>query len=341
MHIAPPKFLYCAGASMDLRQLRYFAQIVESGSLSKASRCLFVAQPALSQQLAKLEDEVGKPLLNRSARGVTPTDNGLALYHHARFMLRQLDQALSIARQEAGEVRGMVSLGLPSTTLVALGLPLMRRIHEKYPGVLLNVVEGMSGHIAQMMRLGQLDLAILFTNDVSTKLDAIALLDEELFVLLPRDNTLVPVDQTSITVADVAKLPLILPTSTHGLRRRVVAELERRDLTPHVVAEIDSLTLLMNCVYDGMGVTIKPMSALQHEGERGRNWRALRISDANLARRNYIYSIGKSLMSPAASAVAIELRDTAQMLVTSGTWRGVSLVETRDDSGDVLQAAAE
>lgn len=324
--------------SMDLRQLRYFAQIVESGSLSKASRCLFVAQPALSQQLAKLEDEVGKPLLHRSARGVTPTDNGLALYHHARFMLRQLDQALSIARQEAGEVRGMVSLGLPSTTLVALGLPLMRRVHEKYPGILLNVVEGMSGHIAQMMRLGQLDLAILFTNDVSTKLDAVPLLDEELFVLLPKDSKLVAAGQTSITVAEVAKLPLILPTGTHGLRRRVVAEFERRDLTPHVVAEIDSLTLLMNCVYDGMGLTIKPMSALRHEGERGKHWRALSIADAKIARRNYVYSIAKTLLSPAASAVAIELQDTARTLVLSGDWQGVALVDA-DENGQILQAA--
>ncbi|WP_398469283.1 LysR substrate-binding domain-containing protein [Tardiphaga sp.] len=325
---------------MDLRQLRYFAQIVESGSLSKASRCLFVAQPALSQQLAKLEDEVGKPLLHRSAKGVTPTDNGLALYHHARFMLRQLDQALSIARQEAGEVRGMVSLGLPSTTLVALGLPLMRRIHEKYPGILLNVVEGMSGHIAQMMRLGQLDLAILFTNDVSTKLDATPLLDEELFVLLPRDSKLVPAKQSTITVAEVARLPLILPTSTHGLRRRVVAEFERRDLTPHVVAEIDSLTLLMNCVYDGMGVTIKPMSALRHEGERGKHWRALSIADAKIARRNYVYSIAKTLLSPAASAVAVELQDTARTLVLTGEWQGVVLVEP-NEGRDLLQTAAE
>jgi LysR family transcriptional regulator, regulatory protein for tcuABC len=325
---------------MDLRQLRYFAQIVESGSLSKASRCLFVAQPALSQQMARLEDEVGKPLLHRSAKGVTPTDNGLALYHHARFMLRQLDQALSIARQEAGEVRGMVSLGLPSTTLVALGLPLMRRIHQKHPGILLNVVEGMSGHIAQMMRLGQLDLAILFTNDVSTKLDAKPLLDEELFVILPRDSQLVPAKQTSITVMEVAKLPLILPTGTHGLRRRVVAEFERRDLTPHVVAEIDSLTLLMNCVYDGMGVTIKPMSALRHEGERGKHWRSLRIADARIARRNYVYSIAKTLLSSAASAVAVELQDTARTLVLSGEWQGVTLVDPQND-GDILQIAAE
>jgi len=310
---------------MDLRQLRYFTCIVENGSFAKASRQLFIAQPALSQQLAKLEDEVGKPLLNRSSKGVTPTDNGLALYHHARFMLRQLDQALSIARQESGEVRGMVSVGLPATTVSAIGLPLVRRIRERYPSILLNVVEGMSGHIGQMMRLGQLDLAVLFSNNVVPDLTAIALLEEELFVMLPRESPLVPKRRTSLTIAETARLPLILPTSTHGLRRRISAEFEQRNITAQVVAEIDSLSLLMSCVYDGMGATIKPMSALQLEGERGRDWRALSISDARITRRNYLYSIEPTMLSPAAAAVASELRDTTRRLVESGEWRGVEL----------------
>ena len=90
---------------MDMRQLRYFVQIVESGSLAKASRQLFIAQPALSQQMARLEDEVGKALLVRSSRGVVPTDNGEALYHHAKFMLRQLDQAVAVARQETAALQ--------------------------------------------------------------------------------------------------------------------------------------------------------------------------------------------------------------------------------------------
>lgn len=312
---------------MDLRQLRYFACIVESGSFAKASRQLFIAQPALSQQLAKLEDEVGKPLLNRSSKGVTPTDNGLALYHHARFMLRQLDQALSIARQESGEVRGMVSVGLPATTVSAIGLPLVRRIRERYPSILINVVEGMSGHLGQMMRLGQLDLAVLFSADVVPDLTAIALLEEELFVMIPRESPLVAKRRTSVTIAEAAKLPMILPTSTHGLRRRIAAEFEQRNLTAHIVAEIDSLSLLMGCVYSGMGATIKPMSALQLEGERGRDWRALSISDARITRRNYLYSIEPGMLSPAAAAVAGELRDTAQRLVRSGEWRGVELVK--------------
>ena len=311
---------------MDLRQLRYFTQIVESGSLSKASRQLFIAQPALSQQLGKLEREVGKPLLSRSARGVSPTENGLALYRHAKYMLRQLDQALSIARQDSKAVQGMVSVGLPATTVSALGLALVRRIRERYPGILLNVVEGMSGHLGHMMRLGQLDLAVLFSNDVAPDASVDPLLEEELFVMLPGHSALVDRHRTSLTVAEAAALPLILPTGTHGLRRRISAEFEQRSLSAHVVAEIDSLSLLMSCVYDGMGATIKPMGAIYLERERGRKWRALSISDAHLMRRNYLYSLPPERLSTAAAAVSAEIRDTARRLVETGTWSGVELI---------------
>ncbi len=311
---------------MDLRQLRYFTQIVESGSLSKASRQLFIAQPALSQQLSKLESEVGKPLLNRSSKGVTPTDNGLALYHHARFMLRQLDQALSIARKESGAVQGMVSVGLPATTVSALGLPLVRRIRERYPSIMLNVVEGMSGHIGQMMRLGQLDLAVLFASDIAPDVSVEALLDEELFVMLPRHSTLVAPRRSSLTIAEAAALPLILPTGTHGLRRRIAAEFEQRSLQAQIVAEIDSLSLLMNCVYDGMGATIKPMGAVYLERDRGRKWRTLSISDARMSRRNYLYSLSPERLSTAAALVAAELKATALELIASGAWTGVEAI---------------
>jgi LysR family transcriptional regulator, regulatory protein for tcuABC len=300
---------------VDLRQLRYFTQIVESGSLSKASRQLFIAQPALSQQLSKLEDEVGKPLLNRSSRGVTPTENGLALYHHARFMLRQLDQALSIARKESGAVHGMVSVGLPATTVSALGLPLVRRVRERYPSIMLNVVEGMSGHLGQMMRMGQLDLAVLFSSDVAQDDSVDPLLEEELFVMLPKHSALVAPRRTSVTIAEAASLPLVLPTSEHGLRRRIAAEFEQRNLTPRIVAEIDSLSLLMNCVYDGIGATIKPMAAVY-----------LSVSDARLSRRNYLYSLPPQRLSTAASVVAAVLKATAVELVETGAWSGVKTI---------------
>jgi LysR family tcuABC transcriptional regulator len=241
-------------------------------------------------------------------------------------MLRQLDQAMSIARQESGAVHGMVSVGLPATTVLALGLPLVRRVRERYPSILLNVVEGMSGHLGQMMRLGQLDLAVLFSSNVAPDVSIDVLLEEELFVILPQGSRLVPSRQTSLTLAEAAALPLILPTGEHGLRRRIAAEFEQRNLTAHVVAEIDSLSLLMNCVYDGIGATIKPMAAIVLESQRGRKWRALAISDARLVRRNYLYSLAPKRLSTAAAVVASELRATALELVESGAWSGVETV---------------
>jgi LysR family tcuABC transcriptional regulator len=311
---------------MDLRQLKYFVQIVESGSLAKASRLLYIAQPALSQQIAKLEAEVGKPLLIRTSKGVTPTENGTALHHHARFMLRQLDQALSIARQEPGTVHGMVSVGLAATTVCAVGIPFMRRIRDKYPGIVLNVVEGMSGHLTQMMQLGQLDLAILFSRDAVPDLPLEPLVAEELFVMLPTASKLVPARRTQLSVAETAQLPLILPTGIHGLRRRIAAEFEQRNLATQVVAEIDSLSLLMACVRDGMGATIKPMSAALLEGAMRQGWRTLGFSDASMKRQNYLYSVVPERLSPAAAAVRAELKDTVKHLVQSGAWPGVELL---------------
>lgn len=311
---------------MDLRQLKYFVQIVDSGSLAKASRQLFIAQPALSQQIAKLEAEVGKPLLIRTAKGVTPTENGTALHHHARYMLRQLDQAISIARQEPGTVHGMVSVGLAATTVCALGIPFVRRIREKYPGIVLNVVEGMSGHLAQMMQLGQLDLCILFSRDAVPDLPTEPLVEEELFVMLPVNSNLVAPRRIKLTVAQAAQLPLILPTGIHGLRRRITAEFEQRNLATRIVAEIDSLSLLMACVREGMGATIKPMAAALLEGKMRKDWRTLAFSDASMKRQNFLYSVVPERLSPAAAAVRAELRETIRQLVQTGAWPGVNLL---------------
>ena len=311
---------------MDLRQLRYFVQIVESGSLAKASRQLFIAQPALSQQVAKLEAEVGKPLLVRTSRGVTPTQNGTALHHHARFMLRQLDQALSIARQDPGTVHGMVSVGLAATTVCAVGLPFLRRIREKYPGIVLNVVEGMSGHLAQMMQLGQLDLCILFNRDAIPDLPSEPLVDEELFVMLPADSKLVAPRRTRLSLAETAQLPLILPTAIHGLRRRIDAQFEQRNLAARMVAEIDSLSLLMACVRQGLGATIQPMAAALLEGQMRSRWRTLAFSDAKMKRPNYVYSVVPERLSPAAAVVRAELKESVRQMVQSNTWKGVALL---------------
>jgi LysR family tcuABC transcriptional regulator len=310
---------------MDMRQLRYFVHIVESGSLAKASRQLFIAQPALSQQMARLEEEVGKPLLVRSSRGVVPTENGEALYHHARFMLRQLDQALAVARQETTALSGRVSVGLAPTTVCQLGLPLLQHLRAKHPGVVLNIIEGLSGHLEQMTRLGQLDLAVLFSHTAASELQVEQLLDEELFVILPADSALVPRERQALTLREAAMLPLILPSPGHGLRRRISLEFERINVSLDAVAEIDSLPLLMSAVAQGIGATIKPRAAIHALGNTPERWRCLRVSDAQMTRPNYLYALPPQKLSPVAAVVRDELKRVVRTLIESGRWQGVTL----------------
>ena len=259
---------------------------------------------------------------------MTPTENGEALYHHAKFMLRQLDQAVSVARQEAAAFSGRVTLGLAPTTVCKVGLPLLQHLRCKFPGVLLNVVEGLSGHLEHMTRVGQLDLAVLFNQKAAAELSVEPLFDEELFVILPADSTLVPAERLSLTLVEVAALPLILPSPGHGLRRRIALEFDRVNLPIDAVAEIDSLPLLMHCVGEGIGATIKPMAAIHALGNTPERWRYLRIADAAMKRTNYLYALPPQKLSPCAAVVRDELKRVVRRLVEAGEWQGVTLVPT-------------
>ena len=327
---------------MDMRQLRYFVQIVESGSLAKASRQLFIAQPALSQQMSRLEDEVGKALFVRSSKGVSPTENGEALYHHAKFMLRQLEQAVGVARREPAAITGRVALGLAPTTVCRLGLPLVQHLRAKFPGIILNVVEALSGHLATMARADQLDLTVLFTHTAASDLTIEPLLEEELFVIVPEGSRLIAKNRTTLRLDEVAKLPLVLPSPGHGLRKRISVEFERINVQIDAVAEIDSLPLLMACVAEGMGATIKPMAATLALGASPQRWRCLGISGTPMTRANYLYTLPPDKRSNGVEVVRNELKHVVSRLVESGEWKGVSLpVQDHSPQAEVDYASAE
>jgi LysR family transcriptional regulator, regulatory protein for tcuABC len=309
---------------VDTRQLRYFVQVVESGSLSKASRQLFIVQPALSQQVARLEEEVGKPLLVRSVRGVVPTDNGQALYHHAKFILRQLDEAILIARQDSTHVRGRVALGLAPSTSCILGLPLLRQLKQQCPGILLNIVVGLPGHLDERARQSHLDIAILFSKTAASELTFEPLLEEDVLVIVPANSPLVPAGKTLLTMEEVASLPLVLSSLHHNIRRRIMLEFESAGLEANVVAEIDSLELVMRYVAEGGGATLQPAAAMLAHGTPDQ-WRSFGISKGRLTRPNYLYALPAEKLSASASVVRTELKRLVQQLVESGAWQGARL----------------
>jgi len=310
---------------MDTRSLRYFVQIVESGSLSKAARQLCVVQPALSQQVARLEEEVGRPLLVRSARGVVPTPSGEALFHHAKFVLRQLDEAVLVARREYTDVRGRVTLGLAPSTSNVLGLPLLRHLKACYPGITLNVVVALPAHLEERARQGQLDVTVLFSRAAARDMVFDHLLDEDVFVILPADTTLLPPTQSSLTLAELAALPLVMSSPQHSIRRRLALELERAGLEARIVAEIDSPELVMRYVAEGAGATVQPMAATLC-GVVATGWRCLPITDVPMTRPNYLYAQPLQRLTASASVVRTELADVVRTLVEQRSWPGVQLV---------------
>lgn len=312
---------------MDVRQMRYLVEIIEGASFSQASRSLNIAQPALSQQISRLEHDVGTPLLIRSSRGVSPTSAGRILYRQAKTILRQIEQAMTSARETKDVITGLVTLGLPPTTMANIGVALTERLRESQPGIQLNLVEGLSGDLQRQARAGDLDITVLFTQEGVPGWSCEALLREELFLVLPMDERYFPFETTSVSLREIAGLPLILPSSKHSLRRRIDMEFERLEITIAPIAEIDSLTVLMQCLARGMGATIKPSAAIKVHGlDLASRWRCLRVNDVSLTRVNYLYSSSATDHLPAARVVVDEINQLSHDLTADGSWPGCTFI---------------
>jgi LysR family tcuABC transcriptional regulator len=310
---------------MELRQLRYFVRTVELGSMGRAALDLDLVQSALSQQISRLESELSTRLLQRKAKGVVPTEAGLAFFREAQLTLRHADQAARVAQH--ARLTGTVSVGLAPTTAAVLAMPFMRAMRERYPDVRLHMVESLSGHLSAMLNARQLDLAILFNTQTATRWSVMPLLEEKLLLIRARRHmsASAATSTRSISTARLAKLPLILPTGTHGLRSVIDAAFLREGVVPQLVAEIDSLAMLMDTVDAGFGATVQPGAAVGRWPDASERFHMAPLADREARRRNAVCSLSDDELSPAALAVRIVLTDTAQALVRSGQWPGASL----------------
>ncbi len=304
---------------MELRQLRYFVRVVELGSMSRAAIDLDVVQSALSQQIARLEGELATRLLQRSSKGVTATEAGLAFFREAQLALRHADEAARAAQQS--RLSGSVSVGLAPTTASVLGLPLMQAVRERYPDVRLHMVESLSGHLSSMLNARQLDLAVLFDTDPGRRWSVTPLVEEKLFLIRARTGGRAALP-AKIRLAQLAELPLILPSGPHGLRSTLDAAFSGGRLRRLLPIEIDSLAMLMDAVRAGLGCTVQPGAALARFPDAAEAFEASEISDARVRRLNSLCSLSDDELSPAALAVRVALADCARAPVAAGQWAG-------------------
>lgn len=307
---------------MELRQLRYFVRVVELGSMSRAALDLNLVQSALSQQISRLEGELSARLLQRTRKGVTPTEAGMAFFREAQLALRHAEQAGRAARQ--ARLSGTVSVGLAPTTAAVLGLPLMHAMRERYPDVRLHMVESLSGHLTQMLNARQLDLAVLFETDAARRWSVTPLLEETLYLIRSRQS-LLPNAAATVSMAELGALPLILPTGPHGLRSTLDAAFARAGLRPVLAAEIDSLALLMDAVDAGLGATLQPWAAVGRFADAAQRFHLAALDDPLARRPNVLCSLSDDELSPAALAARVVLADCARARVNAGQWMGATL----------------
>ncbi|MGS5805776.1 LysR family transcriptional regulator, partial [Acinetobacter baumannii] len=170
---------------MEIKQIKYFLTVVESGSIGKAAQKLDVGASAISQQISKLEQELSIRLLQRNAFGVTPTPAGLAFLKHSQLILRQVNFAIDAAH--SARLSGHVSLGFPPTITALIGIPLMKLMSERYPDIRLEIVETLSGNLIQSINSRQLDIAIIFTNEIDKQWSIQPLVREQMYLMARKE----------------------------------------------------------------------------------------------------------------------------------------------------------
>ncbi|MFM0185592.1 LysR substrate-binding domain-containing protein [Paraburkholderia nemoris] len=247
---------------MDLRQLRYFVKVVECGNVTRASEALHIAQPAISQQMRNLERDLGMQLLERSVQGVAPTAAGQTLYRHAIELLRQADSTRELLRQDAELPQGRVSVAMPSSTARMMAIPLARTIRDRYPGIALELLEAPSADLGSLIGSGRVDLAVVVDAVETRGVAAQRLLTEALYLIawpefqMPREP---------VSIAELARMPLILPSAPNTIRSRVEWALREAGLPCEILFEASSTALLFAAVMAKLGVTILPWTAAHVE----------------------------------------------------------------------------
>lgn len=248
---------------MDLKQLEYFVRVAELGSFTRASQALNIAQPALSRQVRLLEVELHQSLLVRNGRGALPTEAGQLLLAHGRGILHQVQRAREELGRVGGSLAGRVAVGLPSSLARLLTVPLTRAFRQALPQATISISEGLSVALQESLLNGRLDIAVLYNAQPHADVAITPLMLEELVLVQARRPGLQEDPPAgSITLAEVARLPLVIPSRPNAIRMHVESEMAHRGWRLNAALEIDGVSAILDLVADGAGSAVLSRQAV-------------------------------------------------------------------------------
>ncbi|HUB18817.1 MAG TPA: LysR family transcriptional regulator [Acidobacteriaceae bacterium] len=263
---------------MELQQLRYVCAVAETGSFSRAAERCQVAQPSLSQQVLKLEDDLGAKLFDRLGRSVRLTEAGHAFLPHARSILHQMDSARSSVADKCADLRGSVAVGAIPTVAPYLMPGYTAAFAKKYPEAKLRILEETTPVLVESLRNLSIDLAILALPLRHRDLELYPLRTEPLFAVLPGNHP--HAGARSLALRDLRGESFVMLRDGHCFRDLSIAACSHARVTPRIVFESGQFSSLYGMVAAGVGVSLVPEMALA--GNTG--CRCVRISDARATR---------------------------------------------------------
>ena len=277
---------------LKFRQLSYFLTLAEYGSISAAANALNMAQPSLSENIAKLERQLDVQLAVRGSRGIQLTEAGTMLVERGAEILQSVDQLVEDLRMLSGEPRGPVSVGIPPSLSILLSVPLLETIHSEHENIRLHIAEAMSGDILDWLANERIDVGCVYEISDSSPYSFEPLLTEELFMVTAPDNwggEFGPdgIARDPIPAARLQEMPLVLTSPTHGARKLQEKFARASGFTFNVVAAIDSLPHIVEMVSRASAYSILSHGAVIKQVAEG-TIGLVRIEEPTIRRTAYL-----------------------------------------------------
>lgn len=251
---------------MDLYQLEAFVTVVREGSFSQAAKALYRTQPAVSQIIQRLENEIGQSLFDRSSRRGVLTDAGQVLLEHAERLINFKGQALAALEDVRHLRRGQLVIATNELTCLYL-LPLLEEYHRLYPAVRLSIRRGLASRIPTDVRDYGADLGVVTYQPADADLESVVVYHDQLAFVVPRGHPFVK--RRQVRIKDLGGERFVAHHVASPYRARVVETFRRRRVTLQMPVEMPTIDAIKKFVAEGHGVALLPAVAVQAELERG------------------------------------------------------------------------
>ena len=246
---------------MEVHQLRYFCAVARHGTFTRASEVEHVAQPSLSQQILKLEAELGARLFDRLPRSAKLTVFGRAFLPKAEAILRKLDEAKTELRNMSGNEQGEVVVGIIPTIAAYLLPRLLNNFTVRHPLITVKIIEDITPTLVQRLHEGTIDMAVAALPIPGNDLAGAELFEEKFYAVLPEKHRLA--SRASISLAQLNREPFLLLKEGHCFRDSVIAACHKLKMSPSIVFESGQFATILAMVSAGMGVSAVPAMAVQ------------------------------------------------------------------------------